>query len=348
MAASGDVLIVRHGPGRGRDLLILPQIEEHMAATRPWLRSRIRVHATGSPPPSLDGIVAILFLLGDPLKENYPDCFAEAVTIANEGRARGAKLLNPPENLSNSVKSRQAELWQRAGIPCANARAIRSATDLEPAMAALGLPMILRSDDQHVQFGVRICTRIKHVDEAKLTLAFPAVALQLIDVRKRWREAAPDSVMARYYHKKRSMVYGDTVINNHVFFSRSPIVGQSSCTFMADRRRLRKLLRVIGIGRARWRDTLAADYEYFHAPPEAVETMRRAVAALGLHMAAIDYASLPGGEVVLWEANPYVHLPPWHHAVLAEERHIRERTGRQIEVVTGWLERLAEGRALTE
>lgn len=342
---AGDVLIVRHGPGRGRDLLILPQIDEHIAKTRPWLRRRVRVHETGSPSPSLDGVVAILFYLCDPLKEKYADCFEEAVRIADAGRARGIKLLNPPESLSNSVKSRQAALWQRAGIPCASARPIRSAADLEPAMAALGLPMILRSDDQHVQVGVRLCKRVKHVDEAKLTLALPAVALQLIDVRKKWNEVAPDSVMARYYHKKRSMVYGDTVLNNHVFFSRSPIVGQSSCTFMADRRRVRKILRGVGIGRARWRDTLAADSEYFHSPPEAPELMLRAVAALGLHMAAIDYASLPGGDVVLWEANPYVHLPPWRHAVLAEERHIRERTGHQIEVFTAWLERLADGRS---
>ncbi|HET9063152.1 MAG TPA: hypothetical protein VFO62_07685 [Candidatus Binatia bacterium] len=342
---AGDVLIVRHGPGRGRDLLILPQIDEHIAKARPALRSRIRVHDTGAPLPSLDGVVAILFYLCDPLKEHYPDCYAEAVAIASAARKRDIKLLNPPENLSNSVKSRQAELWQRAGIPCASARAIRSAADLEPAMAALGLPMILRSDDQHVQVDVRLCKRIKHVDEAKHTLALPAVALQLIDVRNRWREAAPDSIMARFHHKKRAMVFGDTVLNNHVFFSRSPIVGQSSCTFMADRRRWWKILRGVGIGRARWRDTLAADYEFFHSPPEAPDVMLRAVAALGLHMAAIDYASLPGGEVVLWEANPYVHLPPWHHAVLADERHIRERTGHQIEVVTGWLDRLADGRS---
>lgn len=344
--AAGHVLIVRHGPGRGRDLLILPQIDEHIAKTRPSLRPRIRVHETGAPAPNLDGVVAILFYLCDPLKESYPDCFAEAAVIASEGRARGIKILNPPENLSNSVKSRQAELWQRAGIPCASARAIRSAADLEPAMAALGLPMILRSDDQHVQVDVRLCKRIKHVDEAKHTLKLPAVALQLIDVRKRWRDAAPDHVMARFHHKKRAMVYGDTVLNNHVFFSRSPIVGQSSCTFMADRRRVRKILRGVGVGRARWRDTLAADYEFFLSPPEAPDVMLRAVAALGLHMAAIDYASLPGGEVVLWEANPYVHLPPWRHAVLAEERHIRERTGHQIEVVTAWLERLADDRSL--
>jgi len=344
-SARGDVLIVRHGSGRGRDLLILPQIDEHIAKTRPWLLRRVRVHETGSPPPSLDGIVAILFFLCDPLKENYPDCFDEAVRIADEGRARGIKLLNPPESLSNSMKSRQAVLWQRARIACASARPIRSAADLEPAMAALGLPMILRSDDQHVQVGVRLCKRIKHVDEAKRTLPLPAVALQLIDVRKKWREAAPDNVMARYYHKKRSMVYGDTVLNNHIFFSRSPIVGQSTCTFMKDRRRARKILRSVGIGSARWRDTLAADAEYFHSPPEEPELMLRAVSALGLHMAAIDYASLPGGDVVLWEANPYVHLPPWRHAVLAEERHIRERTGHQIEVITAWLERLAEGQS---
>jgi hypothetical protein len=341
---SGDVLIVRHGPGRGRTLEILPMIEAHIAATRPPLRARVRIHATGSPRPSLDGVVAIVFMLGDPLRELYPDCYAEAVTLADEGAARGAKLINPPQNLSNSVKSRQAEIWRKAGIPCAAARAIRSAADLEPAMAALGLPMILRSDDRHVQEGVRICRRVKHVDEAKHTLALPAVALQLIDVRAKWRAAAPDSVMARYHHKKRSMVYGDAVINNHIFFSTSPIVGRATSTFLADADRGRRLLRRIGIGRARFRDTLAADHDYFYAPPEAPETMLSAVAALGLHVAAIDYASLPDGGVVLWEANPYFHLPPWQHGVLAGPRGVQQRTAHQMEVVVDWLERLADGR----
>lgn len=343
---SGDVLIVRHGPGRGRALEILPLVQSHLAATRPALRSRVRVHDTGSPRPSLDGVVAILFLLGDPLKELYPDCFAEAVSIAEEGGARGAKLLNPPESLSNSIKSRQAELWRKAGITCAAARTIRSAADLEPAMAALGLPMILRSDEGHVHAGVRICRRVKHVDEAKHTLALPAVALQLIDVRAKWRAAAPDSLMARYHHKRRSMVYGDTVINNHIFFSTSPIVGRATCTFLAERSRGRRLLRAVGIGNARFRDTLAADYDYFHSPPEAADTMRRAVAALGIHVAAIDYATLPDGDVVLWEANPYPSLPPWHHAVLAGPRRVQQRTAHQIEVIVAWLERLADQREL--
>jgi hypothetical protein len=342
---AGDVLIVRHGPGRGRELAILPLIEAHIASVRPAFRSRLRISETGAEKPSLDGVGTILFLLGDPLKELYPDCYTDAVAIAETAASRGIRLLNPPENLSNSIKSRQAELWRRAGIPCAAARVIRSPADLEPAMAALGLPMILRSNDKHVQEGVRVCRRVKHVDEAKMTLQTPAVALQLIDVRAQWRAVAPDSVMARYHHKKRSMVYGDTVVNNHVFFSSTPIVGRTTSTFLADSKRLRSWLRRLGVGHARWQDTIAADYEYFHSSPEAPETMLRAVKALGLDFAAIDYASLPNGEVVLWEANPYAHLPPWQHAVAAEARHIRERTSRQIEIVVDWLERLADGRA---
>lgn len=342
---TGDVLIVRHGPGRGRELAILPLVEAHIASARPSFRSRLKIFETGSERPSLDGVGAILFLLGDPLKELYPDCYADAVAIAEAGASRKIRLLNPPQNLSNSIKSRQAELWRKAGLPCAAARVIRSSADLEPAMAALGLPIILRSDDKHVQEGVRVCKRVKHVDEAKLTLQTPAVALQLIDVRAKWRAVAPDSVMARYHHKKRSMVYGDTVVNNHVFFSSTPIVGRTTSTFLADTKRPRSWLRRLGVGRTRWLDTIAADYEYFHSPPEAPETMLRAVKVLGLDFAAIDYASLPNGEVVLWEANPYAHLPPWQHGVAADPRRIRERTSRQIEIVVDWLERLADGRA---
>ena len=343
VARPGDVLIVRHGEGRGRTLEILPLLEAHLDAKRPDLKARIRIHTTGSPRPSLDGVVAILFYLADPLRELYPECFAEAVAIADEAAARGIKILNPPQNLSNSVKSRQAVLWRKAGIPCADARVLRSVADLEPAMAALGLPMIIRSDEGHVQEGVRVIKRVKHVDEAKHTLTYPAVALQLIDVRAKWREVAPDHVMARFHHKKRSMIYGDTVINNHIFFSTSPIVGKSTSTFQADTARVKRWLRLAGVQGSRWHDTLAVDYAYFYSPAEAPETMLKAVAALGLHFAAIDYASLPDGSVILWEANPYIHLPPWDHAVLAEVRHVRERTEQQLAVVADWLSRLADG-----
>jgi hypothetical protein len=340
---AGDVLIIRHGPGRGRNLELLPQVEQRIAESRPALSGRIRVYETGGTQPSLGGVVAVLFLLGDPLREQYPECFAEAVAIAEAARARGARVLNPPENLSNSIKSRQAEIWRKAGFPCAAARVLRSSADLEPAMAALGLPMIVRSDEGHVQEGVRVLKRVRKVDEAKHTTEFPAVALQLIDVRAKWRETAPDSLYARYYHKKRAMVFGDVVRNNHIFFSRSPIVGRATSTFVAATRRAHRALRALGVGRKRFHELLKADYEYFAGPPEAPEMMLAATRALGVDTAAIDYATLPDGSIVLWEANPYVHLPPWQHAVLARERRIPERTASHVEEVAGWLERLATG-----
>lgn len=342
-AAGGDLLIVRHGPGRGRTLEVLALVDACIEAKRPALRRRIRVHATGSARPSLESVGFVLFLLSDPLREHYPACFAEAVAIAHEARSRGARILNAPENLSNSVKSRQADLWRKAGLPCATARPIRSSADLEPAMAALGLPIILRSDDQHVQEGVRVCKRVRQVDEAKRTISFPAVALQLIDVRARWREARPHSVFARFHHKKRVMVYGDTLRNNHVFFSSSPIVGRATSTFQADAGRCARGLRLMGIGRRRLQETVHADYEFFTSQPDCPEAMRAAMRALGIDMAAIDYSSLPDGNVILWEANPYVHLPPWRHAVLAEQRRIRERTDQHVEAIVSWFESLVVG-----
>ena len=118
-SSDGTLLIVQHGPGRGRLYDFRRHVLEWLEAEAPGLWPRIRLHETGGPPPRLEGVRAVVFWLADPLRELYQADYAEAVVIADAVRASGGTLVNPPEALSNSIKSVQSRLWREAGIPCA-------------------------------------------------------------------------------------------------------------------------------------------------------------------------------------------------------------------------------------
>ena len=92
-------------------------ILEHIERERPELHRRLQLHQTGEAAPSLGGIGAVIFWLAGPLN-NHPACYEDAVRIANEARARDLTVINPPEALYNLSKTRQAQLWQEAGIRC--------------------------------------------------------------------------------------------------------------------------------------------------------------------------------------------------------------------------------------
>ena len=48
--------------------------------SRPALRSLVKIYGTGTPPPSLKGVGAVVFMLIEPI-ERYPDCEAEALAL---------------------------------------------------------------------------------------------------------------------------------------------------------------------------------------------------------------------------------------------------------------------------
>lgn len=88
----------------------------------PELAARLVIHQTGTPAPSLSRIALVVFWLGDPLRQKYPDCYAEAAGIAHAAARRGIRVLNHPDGLSNTAEALQSEIWSKAGIPSAPVR----------------------------------------------------------------------------------------------------------------------------------------------------------------------------------------------------------------------------------
>lgn len=299
-----------------------------MRERRPSLHRRTEIHRTGDAPPSLDDVGAVFFWLGDPLKELYPECYRDAATIAHEASRRGARLINPPDALSNAIKSRQSAIWSQNGVPCAKAWPAPSRHALNALASAIPYPAILRFDEGHAQHSMVVCRMPEDVEAAADHLRYPAVALEFIDARATWRARAPTSIYAKFFHKKRAMVFGDAVINNHVLFSKNPLVSGRSATLARDKLPHNKLLRRIGLRRWRYQEALREDRTFAFSPPQHADVLRRAVRSLGLDIAAIDYASCADGSIVVWEANPYFYLRHWSEISLGDGRALDKRNPR--------------------
>ncbi len=326
MSRSGTraVLIVCHGPGRGRLGGHVQRLVADARSASPGLR--VSLHETGSgAAPALDGADAVFFWLADPLRESYPDCYAEAKEIERQATSRGLTVLNPPDALSHSAKSVQAERWRAAGIPAAPAHPFRNRAELAEVAGVARYPLIIRSDTDHGARRLPICNdRAQVLALAANRVPLPGVAISFIDTRASY---PADSVFGRYYHKKRVCVFGDVVVPNHVVFSPNRIVGMGNSTFRSYARFGGRLASLAWL--RRWdRAALRADRVYWQREPEAPDVMRRAVRALGVDFAAIDYSSFADGRVVLWEANPYFDLPPWRLGYMPRQRQLERRLAR--------------------
>lgn len=332
--ADGWVLVVRHGQGRGRMPDNHARLFARVARRFPETWNRVRLHVTGTPAPALEGARAVLFLLGDPLRELYPACYEEACAVAARARTLGIRVLNPPEALSSTVKSAQARAWADAGIPTPPAVRVESRDELAARARELGYPLIVRGDQCHAQLGMRVLTGAR--DLAALpshALPLPAAVGPLEDVR--WvdhghRASAP---YAWYYHKRRLLVLGDRIRTKHVLFATQPIVSAKTSIFHRT-------------GRLAWlrpalRACVREDMAYWRRGEEHGALMRRALAVLGIDVAAVDYSTRADGSVVLWEANPYPYLPEEHDIALPSWRCAPERIRSYDEAIARFLGHLA-------
>lgn len=323
------LLVVRHGPGRGRLPGYLAPALKRLAELEPGRLEGVRFHDTGGgEPPDLSDVAAVFFWLADPLREMYPACFAEAAEIEARARAAGLRLVNPPSVLSNSVKSVQARLWLDAGIPTPPCVAVADRAALEEAAERTGFPVLLKSDALHAQERMVFCASadaLRALPDAALPL--PGVVSPFVDTRAGWAGVRPGTPWSRAYHKKRLIVFGDVLQPRNVFFSESPIVGLSTSSIWRYRPRDGRPSRpgLFGL-RRRERAEVAIDLAYFRSGAcDAPDLMHRAARALGFGFAAIDYSVFADGRVCLWEANPYHYVPGPRSYVLPDERRFQER-----------------------
>jgi hypothetical protein len=340
-----SLLIVRHGRKRGRLRGYLDPALARVVELAPALARELRFHETGNAAPDLAGVRAIVFWLADPLREAYPACYAEASALERRARERGIACVNPPDALSNSIKSVQARLWQAAGIPTPASLPFASRAELEQKLDGIRFPVLLKGDRIHSQDSMRLCAsmeELRALPDAELVL--PGLAMEFVDTREGYERSDPESVWGRYYHKKRLIVFGDAIQTRHVFFSPSPIVGRKSSILWPWRRRDGRRSEPDPGALGKWeRLAIDADYAYFRGACEAPELMLRAVRALGFDFAGIDYSTCADGRVVLWEANPYQYIPGPDEYMLPVERRFEERYAALCGALADFFSRLLAG-----
>ncbi len=328
-AAQKRYLIAVHGAFRARFTPLMDQFRDWLAQSGSPLRGRLDFIRTGETTrPDFAGDGAILFFLADPLKTLYPDCYAEARDWRDAARAAGWRILNDPDALDNTAKARQSMLWRAAGVPHPQTICADDPETLAQSAGALRFPMIIRASNSHAQDTMRLCEDRAALARAAAETPFPAIASEIADIRAEWRRADPSALLARYHHKKRVMVFGDIVMPHHLFLSEHVIVGGRTCTLNAEHGPRAALKRLATFNRRRFDESVKADLDYAFGPAEAPAIMRRAMDALGLDVAAIDYATRPDGAIILWEANPFFALPPEPLYPLPRVRRLRFRMGR--------------------
>ena len=310
-----------------------------LAQCDPGLAARMVFHATGNPAPSLSGVALVVFWLGDPLRQKYPDCYAEAAGIAQAARRRGIALLNAPEGLSNTSKADQSAIWAKAGIPSAPVRCVSSPQELVRAFTEFAGPCFLRGNDTHAERGLRVLRSAREAHVAARALPGPAALVRIQDIRAEYRAAGapPSSLFSRFHHKARAFVIRGEVKASHLFFSPDLAVGLSNSLFARESGPKHALLRRSGFRQSLFADLIAEDLAYFDTPVARKDVLAGAVAALGLDFAAVDYSLRPDGSVILWEANPFFCLPPGEESVLSAERAAVARVNASLDWMAGCL-----------
>ncbi len=317
-----NILVVVHGPGRGRSVPTGEVFLERLRARHFELANRLRFHETGQPPPSLAGVGLVLFWLGDPLRQKYPDCFAEAAEIAQDAKRKGIPILNSPDSLSNTAKAVQSRIWAANGVPSARVNCIETPGQLIGSYAEMDSPCLLRGDETHAERNIRTIRTRAEAEAAARNISLPAALVEVRDVRAEYRAAgaSPNDLYSRFHHKARAFVFRGEVKASHLFFSRDLVVGLSNSLFAREARSRRRLVRTMGFRRKLFDELIAEDLNYFRSDLPYQDVLVRAVSALGLDIAAVDYSIRPDGSPILWEANPYFCLPRGEDSVLSAER----------------------------
>lgn len=328
-----QIVVVTHGEGRGRTVPTGEVFLRRLRLRDPEFAARIRIHRTGDGPFDFRQAGLIVFWLGDPLRQKYPECYAEAVQIETTASLYGIRVLNSPFSLCNTSKSEQARIWNRCGLPSARGGIAESPETLPWVARQIGFPCIIRSNETHCQRKISIAQDLDEITRIGAKVEFPVAVIGLVDIRAAHRAVSPGSksLFSRYHHKARAFVFGNDVMASHLFFAQERIVGLSNSTFAREDTPRRNLARRFGYHRAMLNEQIEADLNYFHAPIPYADTLVKAVAALGLDFAAVDYSILPDGRPVIWEANPFFHLPDGKESVLSAERQAVARVDKSFD-----------------
>lgn len=232
---------------------------------------------------------AIAFYYHDPLADLYPNVYAYAKRLAIFCQEHGIQLIQTPQALSNTIKSVQLNLLKQAGIRVADAVSLKESNALAYFFEK-EIPFYIRFDVGHDSQGQFMQGPFFNRKEFELTFnesnfkpnkhLKELVAIAWVDTR------CTDGL----YRKYRAYATPYSAIKGFVTQSESWYIhGNNAHQSEA---------------------AMAKQHEFIQTPlsPQETALLINVAKVLQLDFCAIDYAYLPNGSVVVWEANPHPAL----------------------------------------
>jgi hypothetical protein len=202
-------------------------------------------------------------------------------------------VINRVDRLSNAIKFEAANRMSRAGIRTPAMRVIENHREFRETRYGLPLPLFVREDAGHGGPMLRADTD-GELRALPLEQFQRPIAVELVDVR-----SAEDGL----YRKFRYVVAGRVGVPHHMQATEDWITR--------------------GTIRFHTPTTRAQEESYIDRPDPRHDLFQRARQCLGLDLVAFDFGFDRGGQLVVWEANPYpfFHLPKGRLAYLAPAMH---------------------------
>lgn len=232
---------------------------------------------------------SIAFYYHDPLKGLYPQVYAYAKKLESFCLEHQIQLIQKPDALSNTGKSMQLHLLKEAGIRVAETRTISSTADIH-FFTERQLPFYIRYDLGHDSQGQYVQGPFNNNKDFELRFQASQfhkqhhlknmVGIEWIDTR------CNDGLYRKY------RVYATPT---HAI---KGFVTQSDAWY------------IHGNNAHKHSEAHAKQAAYLSTELSSneVELFTRVSQALSLDFCAIDFAYLPSGEMVIWEANPHPAL----------------------------------------
>jgi len=247
----------------------------------PSIRRRIKIDLI--PGCSIKRNQAALFVpwLPDPLKERFPDCYQLALGLQAKCRKHKIPIINPVENLSNSIKSRALNIIRHVGIRTAKAVPVVNPLKFDPDKHQLKFPFFIRENHHHggLNSFVSTATDLKKVPWGEF---FNPIAMEFINVRSN----------DGYFRKYRYIMIGDLGVPRHL------VISQNWCARVEDR-----------VNSSTFREEELGYLKTIKDPNH--EQLNKARQALGFDIVGFDYSYDHNGDLVVWEPNPsptYWHM----------------------------------------
>lgn len=216
--------------------------------------------------------------LQDPVQQWSRATYARTCGLLAECDKRGIPAINRVDCLAYAAKSTAARRIAAAGIRTPRMALIHDAVEFRETQLGVPLPLFVREDWGHCSpiFRADTLAEVRRIPLGRFTRP---VAIEIVDVCD-----PRDSL----YRKYRYVAAGEIGVSHHVQISNEWITR--------------------GDNRVITDATRAEELAYVARPDPFHHQLQAARRTLGLEMVAFDYGVTAAGELIIWEANPFLHI----------------------------------------